>query len=138
TPPPDPTPVPEPDDVTEVYPDEVATLHDVGREFESELLSVEDRVVLSETPSDEADSFYLEADESQGTRVQLPAVLSFSSQPRRPAEDEDFHYGDRIDGRYEVAQVLIGSMGIVYLCYDHDERQAVAIKTFQSKFLTNE
>jgi serine/threonine protein kinase len=29
-------------------------------------------------------------------------------------------------------------MGVVYLCYDRDKKEPVAIKTFQSRFLDNE
>lgn len=53
------------------------------------------------------------------------------------AEDE-FDPGARIDSRYEVAEVKRGGMGVVYLCYDHFEREPVAIKSFQSRFLENE
>lgn len=52
--------------------------------------------------------------------------------------DDEFGIGDRIDNRYEVADIRRGGMGIVYLCYDHDQREPVAIKTFQSRFLNNE
>ena len=44
--------------------------------------------------------------------------------------------GYRIAGRYEVAsRPLLGGMGIVYLCFDHDEQRPVALKTFQPEFL---
>jgi tRNA A-37 threonylcarbamoyl transferase component Bud32 len=54
-------------------------------------------------------------------------------------EDEDeFSVGSRIDSRYEVVDIRRGGMGIVYLCYDHEQRAPVAIKTFQSRFLNND
>ncbi|PKO20917.1 MAG: serine/threonine protein kinase, partial [Chloroflexi bacterium HGW-Chloroflexi-1] len=44
--------------------------------------------------------------------------------------------GARIAGRYEVAgRPLMGGMGIVYLCFDHDEQRPVALKTFRHEFL---
>lgn len=44
--------------------------------------------------------------------------------------------GSLINDRYEVAShPLMGGMGIVYLCMDHEEERPVALKTFQSKFL---
>ena len=44
--------------------------------------------------------------------------------------------GTRIAGRYEVAgHPLMGGMGIVYLCMDHQEDRPVALKTFRPKFL---
>jgi tetratricopeptide (TPR) repeat protein len=49
--------------------------------------------------------------------------------------------GDKIQGRYEIFQILGGpgksGMGIVYICYDHEFRKAVVIKTPQLKFLSN-
>lgn len=60
----------------------------------------------------------------------------------QPAEDQahvhDFRIGHRLADRYEVRQVLRGGMGIIYLCYDLDSRESVAIKTFQGRFLDNE
>jgi tetratricopeptide (TPR) repeat protein len=50
----------------------------------------------------------------------------------------EYREGERIDGRYEVAAVLLGGMGVVYLCYDHDDREPIALKSFQNRFLQNE
>jgi tetratricopeptide (TPR) repeat protein len=44
--------------------------------------------------------------------------------------------GTRIAGRYEVAGApLLGGMGIVYLCFDHQEQRPVALKTFRPEYL---
>ena len=44
--------------------------------------------------------------------------------------------GARIAGRYEVAgRPLMGGMGIVYPCFDHEEQRPVALKTFRPEFL---
>ena len=44
--------------------------------------------------------------------------------------------GARIAGRYEVAgRPLMGGMGIVYLCFDHEEQRPVALKTFRPEYL---
>jgi tetratricopeptide (TPR) repeat protein/acyl carrier protein len=50
--------------------------------------------------------------------------------------------GFKLENRYEIRQVLGGpgnsGMGIVYVCYDHEDRVPVAIKTLQDKFLCNQ
>jgi len=47
--------------------------------------------------------------------------------------------GDRIADQYEIHHILGGpgrsGMGIVYVCYDHGHRRAIAIKTLQDQFL---
>ncbi len=44
--------------------------------------------------------------------------------------------GTLISGRYEVAsQPLIGGMGIVYICLDHQDNRLVALKTFKPEYL---
>ena len=59
--------------------------------------------------------------------------------PRReePAPGR-WQVGDRIEGRYEIYRILGGpgksGMGIVYICYDHEVKQTIALKTFQDKF----
>ncbi len=42
----------------------------------------------------------------------------------------------RIEGRYEIAgPPLVGGMGLVYICFDHEEGRPVALKTFKSEYL---
>jgi tetratricopeptide (TPR) repeat protein len=60
------------------------------------------------------------------------------ARPKSSVVQHEFAIGDLIEGRYEVADVRLGGMGVVYLCYDHDYREAVAIKSFQRRFLENE
>jgi serine/threonine protein kinase len=44
--------------------------------------------------------------------------------------------GARIAGQYEVAgRPLVGGMGIVYMCLDHEEDRPVALKTFKPEYL---
>ena len=44
--------------------------------------------------------------------------------------------GTLIAGRYEVAgHPLLGGMGIVYLCFDHQDQRPVALKTFKPEYL---
>ena len=44
--------------------------------------------------------------------------------------------GARIAGLYEVvSRPLMGGMGIVYLCFDHQEQRPVALKTFKPEYL---
>lgn len=56
--------------------------------------------------------------------------------PVKPAA-QPYKIGDRITGRYEIHDIKRGGMGIVFLCYDHEFKDAVAIKTFQDKYLTS-
>ena len=58
--------------------------------------------------------------------------------PHERHADDEYAIGDRIEGRYEIADVRRGGMGVVYLCYDHEQREPVALKSFQSRFLNNE
>lgn len=39
--------------------------------------------------------------------------------------------GDRIQNRYEIHRILQGGMGLVYVVYDHHDREPLALKTFQ-------
>jgi tetratricopeptide (TPR) repeat protein len=43
--------------------------------------------------------------------------------------------GDKIGGRYQVHQALMGGMGEVYLCLDLEEMIPLALKTFQQRYL---
>ena len=45
--------------------------------------------------------------------------------------------GDKIGGRYQVHQALMGGMGEVYLCLDLEEMYPYALKTFQQRYQTN-
>lgn len=45
--------------------------------------------------------------------------------------------GNKIGGRYQVHQALMGGMGEVYLCLDLETNLPFALKTFQHRYLTN-
>jgi len=50
---------------------------------------------------------------------------------------ERWKIGDKIEGRYEIFSIKRGGMGIVFLCYDHEFKMPVAIKTFQDKYFVS-
>lgn len=87
---------------------------------------------LEHTALDSLDSF--EKDQLNASRqlTEMPAA--------RPSRDDgdEFGPGDWIQNRYEVIDVKRGGMGVVYLGYDSQQKEPVAIKTFQSRFLDNE
>jgi tetratricopeptide (TPR) repeat protein len=60
-----------------------------------------------------------------------------SSLPKSEKESPSAPYaiGDRIGGTFEIHRILAGGMGTVYVCYDHDDKEAVVLKTIQDKFL---
>ncbi|MDO8727099.1 MAG: tetratricopeptide repeat protein [Candidatus Methanoperedens sp.] len=50
-------------------------------------------------------------------------------------EQERWQIGDIIENRYEIHDIKRGGFGIVYICYDHEYKMPLAIKTFQARFL---
>ena len=58
------------------------------------------------------------------------------------SKSSSFKIGEHIGGRYEIRRSFGGEgksgMGIVYVCYDHNSNEIVALKTFQDKFISSE
>ena len=58
------------------------------------------------------------------------------------ATSSRWQVGYKIQNRYEIHQILGGpgksGMGIVYVCYDHQFKVPVAIKTLQDQFLQDQ
>lgn len=61
----------------------------------------------------------------------------WSGNKRKEADMEPLCRGDRIKERYEVLKVLAGGMGYIYVAYDHEHREAVAIKAFQDEYVAD-
>ena len=63
-------------------------------------------------------------------QAQTIGVKPIKPQPR-------YQHGDKIGGRYQVHQALMGGMGEVYMCLDLETIHPCALKTFQQRYLTN-
>lgn len=99
-------------------------------------------------PPGESDAEIGEVDEPErahagrergATPASKPSSGADSASADHHADDlsDEFAIGSLLDGRYEVINVRKGGMGVVYLCYDHQRREPVAIKSFQSRFFNN-
>jgi tetratricopeptide (TPR) repeat protein len=75
-----------------------------------------------------------------------PPVKPANAKQETPGRPEhvaplQWQVGDRVRGRYQVLKILGGpgksGMGIIYVCYDDEVGEPVAIKTMQDKFLKN-
>jgi tetratricopeptide (TPR) repeat protein/tRNA A-37 threonylcarbamoyl transferase component Bud32 len=88
---------------------------------------------------DEGDAF-ADFERDSAREQSVSALLTRAPEPGGPGDAlaGEYREGDHIDARYEVASVLLGGMGVVYLCYDHHEAEPVALKSFQNRFLQNE
>ena len=51
----------------------------------------------------------------------------------------DIFCGKRLDGRYEIREIIgVGGMAVVYKAYDNIDDRIVAIKILKDEYLTNE
>jgi tRNA A-37 threonylcarbamoyl transferase component Bud32 len=116
-----------------------ATMVDHGMDVNLKSVYESDGEIASETRAEDA-AVYLQTsvERDASSEIRVPAAPSLPRRPSRPASPDEFTVSDVILERYEVADVRRGGMGVVYLCYDREQREPVAIKTFQSKFLENE
>jgi serine/threonine protein kinase len=51
---------------------------------------------------------------------------------------KEWTIGDKIENRYEIYNIMPGGMRIIYVCYDHEFKELVALKTFQDGHLKSE
>ena len=50
----------------------------------------------------------------------------------------DKYVGKRLDGRYEIQEIIgVGGMAVVYKAYDNVENRIVAIKILKEEFVSN-
>jgi serine/threonine protein kinase len=63
-------------------------------------------------------------------------------QSGREANPSILQIGDKIGNHYEIYDILGGEgksgMGIIYVCYDHDNKGVFALKTLQDRYRTSE
>ncbi|RMG84673.1 MAG: tetratricopeptide repeat protein, partial [Chloroflexi bacterium] len=111
----------------------------VARDLSTGYLSAEVVEGQSETQHEDGFESDFSSIEVESQVLQSPEAPQSARRPPPQEEREDeFNIGDRIEGRYEVVDIRWGGMGVVYLCYDHELREPVAIKSFQARLLDNE
>ena len=47
----------------------------------------------------------------------------------------EWKVGDRIESRFEILDIKLGSMGVVYIAYDHKDARSLALKTYREDHL---
>jgi len=81
-------------------------------------------------------------EENAGRTVSVGHELSSGSFERTlvrlPQMSENWKLNDRIQDRYEIKRIKRGGMGVVFLCYERHKKIAVAIKTFQDRYLLDD
>jgi len=94
------------------------------------------------TVSDSADPAVFEsmqrddlAAEPERNRRGASAITYTREMPAVLAQPGDYERGAMIHDRYEVIDIRRGGMGVVFLCYDHTDREPVALKSFQARLL---
>ena len=94
------------------------------------------------TISDSADPAVFESMQHDGPaaepdriRRSAAAITYTREMPAVLAQPGDYEHGAKINDRYEVIDVRRGGMGVVFLCYDHTDREPVALKSFQARLL---
>jgi tetratricopeptide (TPR) repeat protein len=93
------------------------------------------------TVSDSADPAMFESmqrDRAAGEPPRRAADLTYTREMSAVSlRAGEYAPGALIGDRYEVVDFRRGGMGIVFLCYDHQEREPVALKSFQARLLDN-
>ncbi|MBN8636149.1 MAG: serine/threonine protein kinase, partial [Anaerolineae bacterium] len=116
-----------------------ATAADMTRADSALPIPLDEDSNVSETRVDDARRLDLiSIDELPRQPLQRSTAKPVHRRPHTRDDSDAFDVGDVIGDRYEVVLVKRGGMGVVYLCYDRNEREAVALKTFQTKFLEND
>ena len=85
--------------------------------------------------------FGSKARQSAAPTAPQPEIIPAQRNAPAPAvsrnTEPDYKIGDRIDRRFEVGRILGGGMGVVYVVYDHQDRNVLALKTFQNRTTEN-
>lgn len=74
----------------------------------------------------------------EATRVAQAGYQSMLGAPSvDDSSQERYKVGERIGDRYEVLDVHLGSMGVVYATFDHEERLPRALKGLRRRYAGN-